>query len=46
MTIFTVGGPDPLATPFATIGEVIFQVAAPRNSGTGGYNIFLAIQSQ
>lgn len=38
-------GTGPLSTTTSTtIGGVIFQVATPRNSGTGGYNTFLAIQ--
>ena len=44
MAIFTVGT-NAGAASSATIGGVIFQVAAPRNSGTGGYNTFLSIQA-
>ena len=41
MAIFSVGTNS---TPSATINGVTFAVAAPRNSGTGGYNTFLSIQ--
>ena len=44
MTDFTVGT-NTGALSNVTINGVTFQVAAPRNSGTGGYNTFLAIQA-